>query len=156
MKTWSSILVLFILALGFAACASYETREQKFAKMQHSAEKGDARAQYNIALMYEQGYGVIPDMRKAATWFEKAAENGEANAQYRLGSLNYHGHGVPKNLELAAEWYQKAAEQGSTAAQAALSNMYSSGEGVPKNSAKADYWHKKSLALRKDEGFTKN
>jgi TPR repeat protein len=150
MKTWGSILVLSILALGLASCANNETREQKFANMERLAEKGDARAQYNLGLMYEQGYGVTPDIKKAATWFEKAAEKGEANAQYRLGSLNYHGQGMPQDLQQAAEWYKKAAEHGSIPAQAALGNMYLVGEGVPRDRFKAAYWHRKSLSVKKN------
>lgn len=156
MKAWASILVLFILALGLAACANNETREQKFANLQRLAEKGDAGAQYNLGLMYEQGYVIAPDLSKAVAWFEKAAEKGEANAQYRLGSLYYRGQGVPKDLHLAAEWYNKAAEHGSTPAQAALGNMYLVGEGVPKDITKAAYWHKKSLKLKKKVDFARD
>ncbi len=149
MKTWASVLVIFILALGIASCTETATREQKFGDMLRLAEKGDARAQYTMGLMYEQGYGVTPDQGKAVTWFEKAAEKGETNAQYHLGSLYNHGQGVPRDLTQAAKWYTRAAEQGDTSAQAALGNMYLSGEGVPKDSAKAAYWHKKSLRLKK-------
>jgi len=149
MNAWASILVLSILALGLASCANNETREQKFSNLQRLAEKGNAGAQYNLGLMYEQGYGTAPDISKAAAWFEKAAEKGEANAQYRLGSLYYHGQGVTKDLRQAAEWYNKAAEHGSTPAQAALGNMYLVGEGVPRDIAQAAYWHKKSLQLKK-------
>ena len=156
MKTWVSVLVIFILALGIASCTDTSTREQRFADMLRSAEKGEAGAQYNLGLMYEQGYGVAHDPRKAASWFEKAAERGEANAQYRLGSLYYHGQGVPRDLTQAAEWYKKAAEQGNTQAQATLGNMYLSGEGVPRDLSKAAYWHKKSLKLNKHVDFTRN
>ena len=149
MKTWAAVLVIFILALGTASCADTSTREQKFADMLRLVEKGDAGSQYNLGLMYEQGYGVTHDLGKAVAWFEKAAANREANAQCRLGFLYYHGQGVQKDLEQAAEWYKKAAEQGDPAAQAALGNMYLSGEGVPMDSSKAAYWHKKSLKLKK-------
>lgn len=131
MKARASVLFLFVLALWLAACADTETREQKFANMQRLAEKGDAGARYNLGLMHEQGYGVTPDVKKAAAWFEKAAEQGEANAQYRLGFLYFQGQGVPKDLQQAAGWYKRAAEQGNTQAQAALGNMYLVGEGVP-------------------------
>ena len=156
MKTWASVLVIFILALGIASCADTATREQKFADMLRSAEKGDAGAQYNLGLMYEQGYGVAHNQMKAASWFEKAAERGEADAQYRLGSLYYHGQGVQRDLTQAAEWYKKAGEHGNTQAQAALGNMYLSGEGVPRDLSKAAYWHKKSLKLKKQSDFTRN
>jgi hypothetical protein len=156
MKAWASFLLIFILSLGLAACADNETREQKFAGIQRSAQKGETGAQYNLGLMYEQGYGVAPDTKKAATWFEKAAEKGEANAQYRLGFLYSHGQGVPKDLQQAAEWYKKAAEQGFAPAQAALGNMYLLGEGVPRDSSKAAFWHNKSLRLKNHTGFTRD
>jgi len=155
MKAWASILVLPFLALGLASCANNETREQKFVNLQRLAEKGDAGAQYNLGLMYEQGYGIAPDIGKATAWFEKAAEKGENNAQYRLGSLYYHGQGVPKDLQQAAKWYKKAAERGSTPAQAALGNMYLVGEGVPKDIVQAAYWHKKSLKIKEKVDFAR-
>ena len=43
MKTWASVLVIFILALGTASCADTSTREQKFADMLRLAEKGSRR-----------------------------------------------------------------------------------------------------------------
>jgi TPR repeat protein len=145
MKAWASVLVIFILALGLAACADRETPEQKFADMEKKAAGGDVRACYILGLMHEQGYGVAPDKCQAALCYQKAAEKGQVQAQYRLGSLYYHGQGVPRDLQQAAEWYKKAAEQGDTPAQAALGNMYLLGEGVPKDSSRAAYWHKKSL-----------
>lgn len=156
MKTWASIMILSALALGIMSCANNETREQKFTSLRRLAEKGDPSAQYNVGLMYEQGYGVAPDLALAVAWFEKAAARGEANAQYRLGSLYYQGQGVPKDLQQAAAWYKKAAESGSTPAQAALGNMYLLGEGVPKDMAKAAYWHKKSLKLQKNVNFVRD
>ncbi|MFA5110436.1 MAG: tetratricopeptide repeat protein [Desulfobaccales bacterium] len=156
MKARASILILFILALGLASCTDPETREQKFADMERLAEQGAPSAQYNLGLMYEQGYGVTPDIKIAAAWFEKAAIRGQVDAQYRLGYLYYHGQGVPKNLPQAAEWYKKAAEQGSALARAALGNMYLVGEGVPKDIAKAAYWHKKSLQLKKQVDFIRD
>jgi uncharacterized protein len=156
MRTGAAVLVIFILALGIAACTETTTREQKFADVLRLAEQGDARAQYTMGLMYEQGYGVTHDQGKAVAWFEKAAEQGEANGQYRLGSLYYHGRGVPRDLAQAAKWYTRAAQQGDTPAQAALGNMYLLGEGVPKDSVKAAYWHGKSLKLKKQSMLTRD
>jgi TPR repeat protein len=154
MKAWASILVLFILALGIAACAAPETPEQRFANMEKKAAGGDVPAWYTLGLMYEQGYGVAQDKFQAVSCYRKAAEKGQVEAQCRLGSLYYHGQGVPKDLQQAAEWYRQAAEQGDPQAQVALGNMYLSGEGVPKDISKAAFWHKKSFKLKKDRDFT--
>jgi TPR repeat protein len=154
MKAWGSILVLFVLALGVAACTAPETPEQRFADMEKKAAGGEARAWYTLGLMYEQGYGVAQDKFHAVSCYRKAAEKGQVEAQCRLGSLYYHGQGVPRDLQQAAEWYRQAAEQGNPQAQASLGNMYLSGEGVPKDISKAAFWHKKSFKVKKDRDFT--
>lgn len=156
MKAWASILVLFIMALGLAACTDRETPEQRFAEMEKKAAGGDVRAWYILGLMHEQGFGVTQDKCQAALCYKKAAEKGQVQAQYRLGFLYYHGQGVPRDLQQAAEWYKKAAEHGDPEAQAALGNMYLSGEGVPQDSSKAAYWHKKSLKLKDHADFTRD
>ena len=111
MKTWAAILVLASLALGLASCANNETREQKFAHTQQLAQKGDREAQYNLGLMYEQGYGIAPDQQQAAAWFEKAAAQGSAPAQAALGNLYLAGAGVPKDFAKAAYWHKKSLKQ---------------------------------------------
>jgi len=156
MKAWASVLVISILALGLAACADTETREQKFANLEKKAAGGDMLAWYSLGLMHEQGYGVAQDKSQAALCYKRAAEKGQAQAQYRLGSLYYHGQGVPRDLQQAAEWYKKAAEPGDAPALAALGNMYLLGEGVPNDSSKAAHWHKKSLKLQKQSDFTRD
>ena len=156
MKTWASVWLIFILALGLAGCADRETPEQKFTYLEKQATAGDVAAWYSLGLMHEHGIGVAQDYCQAALCYRKAAEKGQVQAQYRLGSLYYHGQGVPRDLQQAAEWYKQAAEQGLTPAQAALGNMYLSGEGVPKDVSKAAYWHKKSFQLKKHIDFTQD
>ncbi len=96
MKTWGSVLVIFLLALGIASCADTAPREQKFARMRQLAEQGSPGAQYNLGLMYEQGYGVTPRHKAGGGLVRESCGQGEADAQYRLGSLYYSGQGVPR------------------------------------------------------------
>src|ERR1700704_3745860 len=51
------------------------------------AEQGDARAQYNLGLMYYYGDGVMEDHGEAIKWLRLAAEQGFAAAQDRLGTM---------------------------------------------------------------------
>ena len=51
------------------------------------AQKGHSKAQFNLAVMLEEGRGQAPDMRKAFHWYEKAAQQGESNAQTRVWLL---------------------------------------------------------------------
>ncbi len=58
------------------------------------AEQGNARAQYNLGVMYENGRGVPQDYAKALQWYRKAAEQGVALAQNNLGVMYRKGRGV--------------------------------------------------------------
>ena len=76
------------------------------------AEQGDARAQYYLGLLYENGDGVPQDYEKAREWYEKSAAQGEANAQFYLGLLSAFGQGGPLDLAQAHMWYSLAAGKG--------------------------------------------
>ena len=51
------------------------------------AQAGDAAAEFQVGLNYEDGEGVPADFTKAAIWYRKAAEQEDARAQYYLGCL---------------------------------------------------------------------
>jgi hypothetical protein len=42
------------------------------------AEGGDITSQYNLALMYDNGWGVTQDYKEAVKWYTLAAEQGHA------------------------------------------------------------------------------
>jgi TPR repeat protein len=46
-----------------------------------AAEQGDATAQFNLGLCYDEGAGVGQDFGQALYWYTKAAEQGLAIAQ---------------------------------------------------------------------------
>ena len=77
-----------------------------------AAEQGFAQAQYNLALMHENGEGGPVSMEQARVWYGRAAEQGHAQAQYNLGVLHYNGQGGPVSLEHAIFWFKRAAAQG--------------------------------------------
>ena len=52
-----------------------------------AAEQGDAAAQYNLGIMYEEGTGVKQDFAEAAKWYRKAAEQGDTEAAAALKQL---------------------------------------------------------------------
>lgn len=114
------------------------------------AEKGNAEAQYNLAILYRQGKGVMQDPKVAAQWFRKAADQGLASAQYYMGHLYDVGEGVEKNAGLAVEWYKKAAERGNPSAQTNLGVCYASGEGIKQDIILAYVW----FSLAASQGVT--
>lgn len=104
------------------------------------AQKGDAKAQENLGLMYATGRGVAQNWVEAEKWIRKAAEQGLAEAQYNLGLLYINGQGVPQNNAEAMKWFRKSSDQGYARAQYSLGVMYLQGLGVPKNLVQAYMW----------------
>ena len=76
------------------------------------AELGDAEAQYNLGVMYDEGAGVEQDLKAAAAWYRKAAEQGFLDARINLAMMYYHGQGVARDFKQSRHWFQLAADQG--------------------------------------------
>ena len=89
---------------GWAAynAGDYETALQEWRPL---AEQGNASAQYNLGIMYDNGDGVIRDYAEAVDWYRKAAEQGYADAQTNLGGMYRTGRGVIQDAVLAHMWY---------------------------------------------------
>jgi TPR repeat protein len=65
------------------------------------AEKGDARAQFYLGVMYDAGEGLPQDRVESVKWTRLAAEQENVDAQYFLG-IGYHfGKGAPQDYSLA-------------------------------------------------------
>jgi TPR repeat protein len=105
------------------------------------AKQGDSTAQYNLGLMYANGWGVPQNDKTAVKWYTKAAEQGDANAQFNLGNKYDNGKGVPENDKTAVKWFTLAAEQGVADAQSNLGFMYDKGEGVLTDTKRAYMWY---------------
>ena len=133
---------------GYAVAASLpdgspeqdEIRKNAKDNILELANEGDACAQNNLGLMYQNGRGVEQSYEKAAEWYLKAAEQGLADAQYKLGVMYKYGWGVELSYEKAVEWVLKAAEQGLVDAQYILGGMYINGAGVEQSYEKAAEW----------------
>jgi TPR repeat protein len=105
-----------------------------------AAEQGNADAQFNLGIMYDNGEDVPQDHAEAARWYRRAAEQGHAGGQFNLGTMYAFGEGVPQNDVEAMKWYRLAANQGNTRAQFNLGFMYGNGEGVPRDLILAHMW----------------
>jgi TPR repeat protein len=55
--------------------------------VREEAERGDAIAQYKLAICYATGHdGVAKDPEGAAKWYRKAAEQGHSEAQFIIAT----------------------------------------------------------------------
>ena len=101
-------LILILTALlAFQSAAASE-----FDEMKALADQGLAAAQYNLALMYDNGEGVPENDAEAVKWYRKAADQGHSGAQYNLGLMYADGRGVPENSIRAYVWWSMAKTQG--------------------------------------------
>ncbi|MEE2981104.1 MAG: SPOR domain-containing protein [Pseudomonadota bacterium] len=150
----ASVVVLAVaLLFAFAATAraDYEAGASAFqsgdyvnalAAWRPLAEEGNARAQFGIAVIFEEGGGVARDFAQAALWYREAANQGLVDAQFNLGNLYRRGQGVQKDARRAVFWYLKAATQGMAPAQYNLALSYETGSGAAQNYTVAAKWYR--------------
>jgi TPR repeat protein len=111
-----------------------------FKEMRPLAEQGDAAAQFNLGILYDNGYGVPQDDQEAVRWWRLAAGQGNAAAQFNLGVMYEQGQGVPQDVAEAVRWYRLAAVQGHATAQFNLGILYGKGQGVLQDYIQAHMW----------------
>lgn len=108
-----------------------------------------APAQYQMALIYLNGYGVLKDNQKALELMTLAAEQAYPAALFDLAAIYQEGKIVPKDLKKSFTLTEQAANKGLPSAQFNLGVKYANGEGVPQNNNLAFKWYKKSA----NEGY---
>jgi TPR repeat protein len=86
-------------------------------RLRKLADQGNARAQFKLGKLYDDGQGVAQSDAGALKWYRLSAEQGEADAQDGLGVMHFVGQGMAKDDTEAAKWFGKAAEQGDADAQ---------------------------------------
>lgn len=118
---------------------------------QSLAEKADARAMYNLGVLYDKGQGVTEDPSLAAFWFLKSAEAGHAAGMSNLGRLLEQGRGLTRDLAQAAQWFRKAADKGLAEAQYNLAVLYERGLGLEKSDREAAAWYSRAAAQNQTE-----
>ena len=118
------ILISLLLSIGLigTTCLAYadfndgwtayskEDYKTAFKEWSPLAEKGDAKSQTNLGILYFNGRGTLKDYKKAIAWFKKAAEQGEAESQFILGEIYIEGKAIVKSYKNAKYWVQLAYE----------------------------------------------
>jgi hypothetical protein len=121
MKLLNTPLLLLLLLLSTIGAADYGSGLSAVLKgdyptalreFEKDAIQGDAKAQYNLGVMYDNGYGVAEDKIEAVRWYRKAADQGDAKAQFNLGNMYRRGEGVTKDYVEVYKWWSLATTQG--------------------------------------------
>lgn len=76
------------------------------------SQRGNAEANFNLGILYEDGLGVNQDLAQALLYYDTAAIGGSFKAQYRLGLLYFVGKKVPLDNIKAKRWLTEAAVGG--------------------------------------------
>ena len=126
--TCKILLLYFFITLSFSFSAksqtsvSIQTAEQALSNGNYEkaldiwqilSNRGNLIAINNLSFMYERGYGVTRNQKKAVTLYKKAAEGGIAVAQFNYGEALFLGNGIKKDYIEAKKWLLIALDRGS-------------------------------------------
>jgi TPR repeat protein len=113
------------------------------------AEKGHAKARFELGYNYKYGIGVEIDFNRCVELFKQSAKHAFVDAQFALSDLykdgsldNENGNPVtiPKNLPLHFKWALAAAKQNHIRGQRYTALCYKNGWGVERNFTSAFEW----------------
>jgi uncharacterized protein len=175
MSRFSKTFIRLFLATGLigptaqVSNAQAISRETSITKLREGAEAGNADAQLQLGLAYQEGKGVTQSYAEAARWFRKAAAAGYDPAQCVLGVAYQAGKGVAQDYAEAARWFRKAAQSGNADGGLLLGLAYKDGKGATQDYAEAARWFRKAaetgyapaqcalgLAYQEGEGVPQN
>ena len=123
---YKQLILVVIIAASFLGAKVVVADAGQFKLDMLMAKRGDAGAQFSVAIAYEDGVGTNKDPKQAFDWYSKAANQGHSGAQYKVGSFYEQGRVVKKDTKAAMDWYKKAADNGSRQAKKRMSTMAAS------------------------------
>jgi TPR repeat protein len=147
---------LLLTALAGTTAHATDTAEEAYRRGDHAAafaawharaERGDVVAQFNAAILLDQGRGVARDRDAAARLYRLAAAQGYARAAFNVAQMLAEGDGVERDAAAAANWYRAAAEAGDMLAQFDLGLLLAEGrDGLRPDPAAAARWFARAAA----------
>ncbi|NQZ80481.1 MAG: sel1 repeat family protein [Colwellia sp.] len=156
MKTTSCLSILLSILLSFSAASFdsdlelgiFELNRGEFKAAIKEFEplvlEGYSPAQYQMALIYQKGYGVKKDQQKAFELFSLAAAQNYPDALFNLAIMYSEGKIVDKDLKTSFTLTEKAAQKGLASAQFNVGVAYFNGDGIKKDYLKASRWYEKA------------
>lgn len=125
-----------------------EKQEEYYKLAIENAEKAiateDLYGYWTLALAYEHGRGVMPDMEKAVEYYNQGAMLGEHNCQNSLAVFYMKGDWLDRDREKAFNLFKKSAMQGNKYAEFSLCKCYEYGHGTEIDLEKAIEWGEKA------------
>jgi len=104
------------------------------------AEKGDAKQQFGLGLLYYLGEGVPKDFSESLKWWKLSANQGNVDGMTGLQIIFSEGSPF-ENVRERLRWVKLSAEKGYAPSANLLASMYETGDGVPQNYMRAYVWY---------------
>ena len=154
------VIALFSIAVAYAGVAKadaylrgFQALEQKDYKtalyyLSLFAANGDARANYNLGIMYREGMGVDQNDIEALTHFIAAAEDGHMLGNYAVGLSFLLGRGSDVDAEAALFYLKEATLLGHALSPVEMGRVYFEGILIEKDVVEAHFWW--SVALNRN------
>ncbi len=128
------------VAAGWTEGIGYFDKQQysqAFSEFKPLADQGDRRAQYYVAYMYFNGFGVGRDDQMGLSYLKKSTDQEYEKAQALLGYLYSEGRIIPQDKIMATKLYEAAAESDDDDALLNLGVMYYLGDGIDRDVPRA-------------------
>lgn len=134
MKVNVLIIILLVFFFGETILISPAAAKSR-SELQTLAEKGDKKAQYELAGIWRHGgWSMRQNLSKSFYWYKQSAENGYLKSQYQLYSFyrkglstKRKGEIVPKDQTESQKWLRKAANGGHIMSKHILAMQYMNG-----------------------------
>ncbi len=124
------------LASGIAAFESKQFSRALQLLTPH-AQVGNPDAQHRLAVMYQNGLGLVRNEASAYRWMKCAADQDHGLALHALGYMYLDGDCTDQHDQKAVACFEKAVDLGLEGSMLALAQMYQQGRGVVQDSNKA-------------------
>jgi hypothetical protein len=126
--------------------AAFEAKQfaQALRLLSPLAETGSADAQYRLAIMYQNGLGLVRNELLAYKWMQSAAQQDYGPALHGLGFMYMDGDCAAQDDVRALQWFEAAAKQGLAGAMVALAQMLEQGRGTAPDPKRAKTLYKQA------------
>lgn len=145
----ASVWLFALFTASLAQANTLEEAKQKMAEKDYAAARAiylslanqnDAKACYNLGLMYQNGDGVTKNLDEAVKWYTKSADLNYAEAQYTLASLVFQRQIQSISYPQAVTYYEQAAKLVHVKSQLNLGMLYLRGDVIAQDMPAAVHW----------------
>ena len=147
------ILPILLLSLFFAGIIMgsepRDRRKESLRELVTRADKGEAKALYELAKLHDTGYDTIPvDSLRSTALYLLAAQKSYAPAENFIGFRYYNGEILDKNIDSAIYWISRAADEGDITAASNLGYLLSQAPDVQHDYDKALFFLTKAAEAK--------